>query len=149
MHEFHCVAISIYPPVIISLTSLFLWFPLGGSHIWWYGSADVYYVPVSQIYKFMYVIRLFSELHIFHEIAVVTYIKCFSSGIDDSQIEDLHLCTTWGAPKIRSNLLEWVNRICDRNKTVIIHPAKFSDGRSVKYARQFLLTHAANGTSDH
>jgi len=97
----------------------------------------------------MHVMRLFSEYHIFFEIAVVTYLKCFSSGNDFQQIEELNLCTNWDSTQTRNDFLQWVNRDCDHKKTVIIHPVKFSDKRSVKYAKEFLVIHAANGTSDH
>ena len=109
----------------------------GTSHTLYNGHSDFFYIPVSLLPAYKHYMSTFVAHNLFLEIAVAMWAKCFTPDFDTQAIE-LELCTTWDF-SVRSDILKWGHK-CKAN-TVIIHPVKFSDPKSVGFAQEFLLKH--------
>jgi hypothetical protein len=105
----------------------------GGIHTWYHGQSDFFYFPARMLNSFLSVMEVFASHELFFEIAVPTWVACFSNGFD--QLQTLSLCTNWNFLLLGSQCSESVS---------IIHPVKYSQPSSLAFAKKFLERNAFN-----
>jgi hypothetical protein len=105
----------------------------GGIHTWYHGQSDFFYFPARMLNSFLSVMEVFASHELLFELAVPTWVACFSNGFD--QLQTLSLCTTWNFLLLGSQCSESVS---------IIHPVKYSQPSSLAFAKKFLERNAFN-----
>lgn len=105
----------------------------GSVHTWYYCSADFFYLPSKMLPSFMSVMEVFSFYNLFFEIAIPTWMVCFSGG--RQQLISLPLCTSWD-PRYRYDITKF-GPYCAAG-TAIIHPVKYSQPAGMDFAVDFL-----------
>ena len=102
-------------------------------HVWYYGSSDFFYFPSWMLFSFITTMEIFSSHNLFFEIAIPTWMVCFSGG--RNQITLLSLCTSWSDKK--RNDVSLFGYECPTDVTMI-HPVKYSQQNAKIFAMEFL-----------
>ena len=107
------------------------------NHTWYIGQSDIYYLPTKFIDSFIKTVGIFAQYKLFFEIAIITWIKCFSM---EKKIELMKLCTSWD-PRYRG-LVNKYGSACLKNADVI-HPIKYKNNpHHLEFAKDFILKHS-------
>lgn len=109
----------------------------GNAHTWFYCSADFFYLPSKMLPSFMAIIEVFSFYNLFFEIAIPTWMTCFSGG--RHEMVSLSLCTSWD-PRYRNDIRKF-GPYCPPG-TTIVHPVKYSQPAGMEFAKDFLEKNA-------
>ena len=107
------------------------------NHTWYVGQSDIYYLPTKLTDSFIKTVGIFAQYKLFFEIAITTWIKCFSM---EKKIEVMKLCTSWD-PRLRGHVHKF-GTACLKDADVI-HPIKYKNNpHHVDFAKDFLKKHS-------